>query len=275
MQIKSALILSLLIFLPLVVSAQERRAQNVIAELQAAANSTVSAYKQGGMTGLIVQSKACYEQTDKPRFQCIYLDFAARRLGEIAGEGKRFPLTEYFTDLEFMPRAAEILIAANMEKDQANRYLLSVRKAMDQATDKAIETSLAANGRSATAPAMLEVEQVRQISAETYRAFRTGSYSSVLSREKQCWTAAKRSAGKQAALTCGTRMSAGGLIDQAYSRQEMRGSMPGFGPTEQRTRFQTETRKLGLSQIESDEALQQVVGGIQEILAGLMQAGMR
>ena len=255
--------------------AQERSPQLVAAEIHEAATATARAYKQGGMTGLIIQSKACYVQQGKSRFQCIYLDFGARRLGEIAGEGKRFPVTEYFADTEFMPRAAEILVASNMSMDQANQYLLSVRKAMDQATDRALANSMGLSGKQSSPSATLEIEQVRQLAGETYRSFKSGSYLSVLASEKRCWSAAKKSNNRRAALTCGTLMIAGGLIDQAYSRQEMRGSMPGFGPTDQRARFMAEARKLGLSESEADEVLQTVVSGIQEILAGLMLAGMR
>jgi hypothetical protein len=115
----------------------ERSQERVAADIRGAAVLAVSLFRQSGMTGLIVKSKECYE---RPSYGCVYFDFAAKRLGEIAGEGEKLPVTEYFADAQMLPRVRSALRGDAAK--EGSGYLSLVRKGMSQATDKALAEQL-------------------------------------------------------------------------------------------------------------------------------------
>ena len=100
-------------------------------------------------------------------------------------------------------------------------------------------------------------------------------HAGVLALERNCWKSAKKSEAVSASIQCGTYLLAGGVIDQAMQREEMRGAMPDFDPNDQRRRFLIQTKILGLSEEQASSSLQALVGSMDSVLAGLMQAGMR
>jgi hypothetical protein len=83
-------------------------------------------------------SKKCYKNTGEFRFSCIYLDLAARHVSDLDGAGTRFALEKYFVDEQFLPRAGEIFLRADMSMEKSNEYLAMVTPIINKMVDDAL-----------------------------------------------------------------------------------------------------------------------------------------
>lgn len=109
--------------------------EDVLKNLQSAAVTTVKEYRRGGMAPLVEGSRNCYQDIDKYRFYCIYLDLAARHVSDRDGAGVRFAPEKYFVDDQFLPRAGQIFLRSSMDKGQSNEYLAMVTPLINKFVD--------------------------------------------------------------------------------------------------------------------------------------------
>lgn len=128
---------SCLILLTLFLASQANAVgpEDVLNNLHSAAVTTVKEYKRGGIASLVEGSKNCYQDINKYRFYCIYLDLAARHVSDLDGAGVRFAPEKYYVDDQFLPRAGQIFVRSNMDKDQSNEYLAMVAPLINKFVD--------------------------------------------------------------------------------------------------------------------------------------------
>jgi hypothetical protein len=128
---------SCLIFLTLFLASQANAVgpEDVLNNLQNAAVTTVKEYQRGGVAALVEGSKGCYQDINKYRFYCIYLDLAARHVSDRDGAGVRFAPEKYFVDEQFLPRAGQIFVRSSMDKNQSNEYLAMVTPLINKFVD--------------------------------------------------------------------------------------------------------------------------------------------
>lgn len=250
--------------------------ENVILDIRDAAKAATSTYKSNGTPGLVQLSRACYERTHEIRLRCIHIDVAARRIELLAraSENKKVKIA-YFEDPAYLKRVDEVVSIQQLTSSETEEYLKTVESIIDRTIDSLPKPDTTNPVRVSPVINALDSEQVRSIAQEAYRAYIRGSYSGLLALERQCWRTAKQASAERDAQRCGIHIVTSGLIDQTYARPQMRGSMPGFTAAEQRERFLTESKRLGLTNEVATASLQSVVGSIPDILAGLMLAGMR
>lgn len=115
----------------------------------------------------------------------------------------------------------------------------------------------------------LTPEDIGQAVAKVYFH---GGHAALLQLERDCW---KAPAAKSQPGVCVRMVVAGGLIDTAMQRNERRGAMPAFTPQAQRARVFAAGKKLGHNEAAMQAVMEQAVGDVPGLLAGLMQAGMR
>jgi len=117
--------------------AQTRTPNDVMADLSNATSESAMIYKHGGMSGLVAKSQSCYEDINKYRFYCIYIDIAAREIDDrVRTAHPRLPPNEYFSDDNFLPRAQRIFDKASVSAKDQKEYIAGVKSII--ANDKTI-----------------------------------------------------------------------------------------------------------------------------------------
>ena len=122
-------------------TAHARSPAEVTKDLVKAADTAVLAYKETGMSGLIIKTQECYEQNTKNLFYCVYIDLASRRIDQVFVESMNFPPNEFFSDEQFGSRVVPVLASANMNMDVSNKYLMIVTPEINSLVEKKLYQS--------------------------------------------------------------------------------------------------------------------------------------
>lgn len=114
----------------------QRTAATTVKEMQQAVNTTLKAYKNGGVSGLIAESAECWEKSVRP--YCLYLDMSGDMIDAIGADRIGAPEHEYFDVTAIRGRAAPLMDALQLDESQTNEYLQTISTAMGGVLGKAL-----------------------------------------------------------------------------------------------------------------------------------------
>lgn len=114
----------------------QRTADMTVKEMQKAVNTTLKAYKEGGVSGLIAESMECWEKSVRP--YCLYLDMSGDMIDAIGADGIGAPEHEYFDVTAIRGRAAPLMDAMQLQGNQTNEYLQAISTAIGSVLGKAL-----------------------------------------------------------------------------------------------------------------------------------------
>lgn len=117
-------------------SAEARNQATIEKEVNRAAQTSVHAYKAGGVSALIQKVESCYDKTQGSQFYCLYLDVASRHIDQTFSSAMNFPPSRFFSDKEFMDRIIPILIKAEMTPESANEYMIATSRVVINVVDR-------------------------------------------------------------------------------------------------------------------------------------------
>ena len=117
-----------LVVLLISVPAHARTGAEVHKDVLKAAKVAVAVYRAHGMSGLIGTTQRCYDQSTNQGFACVYLDFASRRIDQLARaaaarEGRPVPKMAFFDNASLGARLAPVFIEANMDREKSQAYV--------------------------------------------------------------------------------------------------------------------------------------------------------
>lgn len=114
---------------------EEKQQAEILASMVEATKEAVFAYKNGGVSGMISKTENCYENLDKLKFLCLYIDIASRHIDQTISASSQFPPSEYFADTQFGERIGKIFIKVNRSVDQKNEYLKIITPEINRFVD--------------------------------------------------------------------------------------------------------------------------------------------
>jgi len=93
-------------------------------------------FKTNGINGLIYGTVECYQDSNNPRFYCVYFDLASRRIDQLLATAKSSEVTDFFADEQFGGRVGPILLDANMTMQQANEFMTEMTPIINEQIQK-------------------------------------------------------------------------------------------------------------------------------------------
>src|SRR5882724_10115511 len=117
-----------LVVLLISVPTHARTGAEVHKDVLKAAKVAVAVYRAQGMAGLIGTTQHCYDQSNNHGFSCVYLDFASRRIAQLARaaaarDGRPCPKMAFFDNAFLGARLAPVFRQANMDREKSHAYV--------------------------------------------------------------------------------------------------------------------------------------------------------
>ncbi len=108
-------------------------------EMDKAASIAVNAYKEGGISGLVIESQECYKKHKSPAYYCLYLDVASRHIDDIFSAALNIQPTPYFSGDQWSSRIVTVLMDAEMDDKTAKKYLETIIHSLKNMVEKKLE----------------------------------------------------------------------------------------------------------------------------------------
>ncbi|MBX9899407.1 MAG: hypothetical protein K2Y28_01370 [Burkholderiaceae bacterium] len=89
------------------------------------AQKAFSIYREGGMSGLMIESQNCWKENNVNKL-CLYHDFASFRIEQLVIVGTSIPPHEYFSSNKIQDRSGEFFVKNFRNKDDANAYMAGI-----------------------------------------------------------------------------------------------------------------------------------------------------